>query len=466
MTPGHRSYRHWAPVRTRRLLVLAAVLAAPVVVASCGTDDGATSTPTSAAPTSADGNGNGNGNGNGAPEGIVPVALAVAERGAPDTDPAPAGTSVTDFGFRLFGAVRAEADGGNVTVSPASVAVALALVEPGATGTALDQLQEVLGIDDPATYHAAMSALEQSLEARTPAPASDPDQDPGELTARIVNAAYLQRGYPFEPAYLETIGTYYGPVLFEVDFVPDPDAVGHQINELVAEATNDRIPELIADGTIRPETVLALVNALYLKASWLEPFDPDNTTESPFTRLDGSEVSVSLMGGISTTSARGDGWVGATKAYVGNLEVQFILPDQGRFDEIANDLPAVVAAYEANRAGGGDLGLPRFETRFSAELSPPLKTLGLTAPYEPGGLLGIADDQRLVVDKVIHETFVAMDEEGTEAAAATAVLVALTGAPAADPVPVILDRPFLYRIVDGETGTTLFIGQMLDPTAP
>ena len=195
-----------------------------------------------------------------------------------------------------------------------------------------------------------MNALEQSLEARVPQTFS-PGDDPGEVAVRIANAAYLQKGYPFEPAYLKAVGSNYGPVLNEVDFGPDPDAIAHQINAFVAQATNDRITKLIDDGVIDPATVLALVNALYLKASWLHTFDKTSTSDSNFTRLDGAVVKASMMHGTSDSSASGDGWIGASKSYVGGLSAQFILPDEGRFDEIAADLGRVFSDYDRTRRG-------------------------------------------------------------------------------------------------------------------
>lgn len=391
------------------------------------------------------------------------VVVPVAARAAPVGGPGVAGAAITEFGLDLFAQVRSSDPGTNVTVSPASVAIALAMVEPGTVNAAQEQMRTLLRIDDPAAFHASMNSWEQDLEARTPGSYGE-DDDPGEVTINIANAAFLQQGYPFEPAYLDAVGSYYGPVLREVDFMPDPDSVAHEINGFVAEATNDQIIDLIADGTIRPETVLALVNALYLKASWLETFDEDATTNQSFTLLDDTTADVALMNGTSSASASGDGWVAATKNYVGGLSAQFILPDKGRFDEIAANLATVVADFEQNRTSGTQLSVPRFETRTSTELTPALNALGLTAPYSPGGLLGIANDPQLVIDQVIHEAFVAMDEDGTEAAAATVVLGYPVSAPALPPVPVVLDRPFLYRIIDNTSGATLFIGQITDPT--
>lgn len=393
-----------------------------------------------------------------------PSAIQVADRAPSSADPTVAGEAVTAFGADIFGAARLEKPTENVTLSPLSIAIALAMLEPGAVGDAKTQLHDVLHIDGSDTYHQSMNALEQALEARQPGDYGE-DSDPGELTLRIANAAYLQDGYPFAPEYLDVIGSSYGPVLNEVDFGADPDAVADEINAWVADQTEDRITDLIGDGVIDPATVLALVNALYMNASWLEPFSDAATSEGPFTLLDGTTNEIPLMNGSSDSSSQGDGWVGATKAYTGGLYIQFILPDEGRFDEIAGNLPAVIDSYPEQRSGGTMLVVPTFETRTSVELSPSLKALGLTAPYQEGNLLDIANDPTMKVDKVIHETFLAIDEQGTEAAAATVVLVTATSAPAAQPVPVILDRPFLYRIMDRETGATLFIGQVMDPTA-
>jgi serpin B len=400
---------------------------------------------------------------------VVPInaaiAVPVAARVAPTADPKLAGQAISAFSTELFTSARATSKpGDNVAVSPASVAFALAMLEPGTVGDAQTQLRKLLHIGDPVAFHAAMNALEQNLEARV-STAFNPGDDPGEITMRIANAAYLQNGYPFEPAYLQAVGSNYGPVLNEVDFSADPDAVAHQINAFVADATNDRIPQLVGDGVIDPLTVLALVNALYLKASWLGPFDTASTRDQTFTALDGSKLMVPMMNGGSDSSAAGDGWIGATKSYVGGLSAQFILPDEGNFDEIANHLDRVISEYTTNQTSPSTLGLPRFDLRFGVELTPALQALGLTAPYDGGGLLGIAPDPTLALDKVIHQTDVAMDEQGTEAAAATVAFGYATSAPLNPPVPVMLDRPFLYRIVDDNTGTTLFIGQVLDPTS-
>lgn len=423
--------------------LLAVVVLGALVAAACGGGDG---------------------------EGVAEVSLlSGADRisGEASGNPGVAGEAITAFGNDLFSAVRGlpDSDGQNVVVSPASVAIALAMLEPGAVDNGLDALDDLLRIDDRAAFHASMNALEQNLEARVPERAHNAGEDPGELTLSIANAAYLQAGYPFNRAFVDAVSSTYGPVLNEVDFSTNPDAVARQINDFIAEETKGRITDLVPDGALRTDTVLALVNALYLKASWLSVFDVSATKDGTFTLSDDSETSVPLMHGFSDSSARGDRWVGATKSYVGGLSAQFILPDEGRFDEVAADLAAVFTDYDANRTSGAELVLPRFQSRFHADLPEPLRALGLGPLFdERGQLRGIAEDDRLVLDQAIHETFLAMDEEGTEAAAATVLTGVAVSGPPKPPVAVVLDRPFLFRIADSETGATLLLGQIFNPT--
>jgi serpin B len=354
----------------------------------------------------------------------------------------------------------------DVTISPASAGIALAMLEPGTVAEAQRQLRTLFGIDDPAAFHASMNGLEQALAGRVPDDVGGVgDGDPGEITLRIANAAFLQPGYPFTPDYLAAVGRDYGAALNELDFAADPDAAVEVINAFVADATEDRITDPLAPGSISADTVLALVNTLFLTASWFTPFERSQTTPSAFTTLDGSTTDVDMMRGFGNASRAGDGWVGATKRHVGSIASQFVLPDPDRFDDVAARLADAFDELTSQPAPGGEFGMPRFGTRVDTPLDGPLEAMGLTAPFEEGNLLGIADDPRLRVSSVVHSTFVAYDEDGVEAAAATIVLATATGAPVEQPVPVILDRPFFYRIVDEATGATLFLGRVMNPSA-
>lgn len=391
------------------------------------------------------------------------------DRIASSADPALAGGAVADFGFDLLtAAADTTGAGDNLVLSPLSVAVALGMVEPGTSGDAVTQIHDLLGIDDPAAWHASTSALEQALEAREPAPVDTSmgeDQAPGELLVRIANAAFLQPGYPFRDDYLDAIGTNYGPVLEELDFTADQAAAADRINAFIADATDDHITDLVQPEAITPDTVLALVNALLLQVSWENEFAVGQTVDDEFTRLDGSTVTIPMMHGGSSRSGRGDGWVGASKVMVGGLRFEVVLPDDGRFDEIAGRYADVVAELATAPNPGGELVVPRFETRVTTPLTTVLQAMGLRAPFSEGSLLGIADDPLTKIDEVLHEAWLSVDETGIEAAAATVVLIVAESAPVDEPVAVVLDRPFLFRIVDDASGATLFAGRIMDPAA-
>jgi serpin B len=380
--------------------------------------------------------------------------------------PVLAGDAVTAFGFDIYeAAAEAASDDDNLALSPLSIAIALAMLEPGATGEARTQLRELLHIVDPDAFHASMNALEQELEARQPDPGRSAEEDPGEVRTNLANAAFVQPGYPFEPAYLDMIGTNYGAVIEELDFWADQAAAADWINEFIAAETEDRITDLVDESDIDERTVLALVNALFLQASWQSQFAADDTSDDEFWRLDGSPVAVPLMHGRSDRSGCGDGWVAATKRLVGNLAIEFVLPDEGRFGHVAERFSQVAAEYATNRTIGAELVIPNFETRVRTELTDVLVAMGLTAPFERGNLLGVADDPRLVLDEALHETWLSIDETGIEAAAATVLVILPASAPPEPPVAVTLDRPFLFRIIDEVSGATLFVGRIMDPTA-
>ena len=395
------------------------------------------------------------------PSGPSAVLMAERETGA---DAALAARSVSSLGYDLFAAIVGGSEpGANVTISPASIAIALAMVEPGTVAGAQEQMRALLSIDDPAAFHASMNGLEQSLESR--APFSGGDGDAGEVTIRVGNAAFLQPGYPLEQPYLDTVGRFYGPVVNELDFRSDPDAAVDAINTFVADATEERITDPLTYGDITDDVVLALVNTLFLTASWFSPFAENQTSTAPFTTNSGESVDVDMMSGSSEESIAGDGWVGASKFHVGGLTSQFVLPDPNRFDDVGTRLPDVFDELTNSAGPGGEFRMPRFETRVDSPLNEPLKALGLTDVFFPGSLLATADDPQLFVSKIAHSTFVAYDEEGVEAAATTIVLENAESEPIAPPVAVVLDRPFFYRIVDRQSSATLFLGRVMNPKA-
>lgn len=372
-----------------------------------------------------------------------------------------------EFGAALY-AILAEQDG-DLVFSPVSIHIALAMALAGAQGDTEAQMAEALGLIGipPERLHEALNALDALLEARNRV---DPPQDGEErkVELSIVNSLWGQSGFGFDQGFLDLLAANYGAGMRVVDFRAAAEAARTEINDWVAGETNDRITELLPEGAVDELTRLVLTNAVYLDATWLEPFSPEGTSDAPFTLLDGTEVSVPTMhGSVSARYARGDGWQAVDLAYTGGeLSMLIILPDAGRFDDVEGNLSAGLVEEVRTALAGTevDISLPKFEIRTQADLVGALTALGMTDAFDPNvaDFTGISTEEQLYVSGVLHEAFIAVDEAGTEAAAATAVIIGTTSVPI-EVIEVDFDRPFIFVLHDGETGAALFMGRVLDP---
>ncbi len=394
------------------------------------------------------------------------VVRSEAERAPADADAglATAG-AVEEFGADLY-ALLAQEDG-NVVFSPYSVAVALAMARAGAEGDTAAQMDAVLHAGRTADLHGGFNAIEQALATR---PGEYPMGD-GEVTLDLATANQLwgQQGYEFDAAFLDTLAANYGAGLRLVDYIEATEEARTTINEWVSEQTRERIPELIPQGVLDTMTRLVLTNAIYLNAPWQHPFNEGATSAAPFHLLDGSEVEAQLMGlSQSLAYASSDGYQAVELPYVGgSLAMLVIVPDEGAFTEVESSLDGAFLREVIVSLGRQQVNLrfPRFEFRAQAQLKPALSELGMPIAFTDeadfSAMTPEGDD--LLIQDVIHEAFISVDEEGTEAAAATAVIVGVTSAPM-DPVELTVDRPFLFAIRDTETGALLFLGRVVDPT--
>jgi len=398
--------------------------------------------------------------------GDVELLAANAPRSAAD----PAGATVAAQAMNAFGLdlYRSFADPtANAIVSPSSIALALAMARLGAAGDTAAEMDTVLhglaagGALDP------INALDAALAARTGS-FRDAEGVDHEIVLRIANAPFGQRGLAIRDAYLEALATGFGAGLRVVDFIADPELARGLINAWVADATADRIEELLAGGTITSDTRLVLVNAIYLKAAWQFPFPEAATRPATFSLPDGSRVDVTTMNATSHLSyAAGPGWQAVELPYVGGaLAMTIIVPDDlGAFVDglTAEQLADLTASLEPRTV---DLSLPKFGFETRAELSDLLAALGMPSAFdaERADFSAITAELDLVISKVIHQANIDVDEKGTEAAAATAVVMDTTGGPV-DVVTVRVDRPFLFAIRDRETGAVVFLGQVTDPRA-
>jgi serpin B len=366
-------------------------------------------------------------------------------------------------------ALLAAKEPGNLVYSPASIRLALAMTYAGARGQTAAEMAGVLRFDlEPGALHAAFNALDQELASRNLAPYTLQDGVERKVQLSIANSLWGQQGFTFVPEFLDTLAEDYGAGIRLVDFVAAAEAARQAINDWVAGETNDRITDLIPEGVLSEMTRLVLTNAVYLDATWDSIFEKDATFDAPFFLLDGSEVIASTMHQQAFFPyAAGDGWQAVELPYVGeHLAMLFVVPDSGRFAEVEELVSGGLLSEVAGELGGAqvNLGLPRFEFRTRASVADLLAAMGMPTAFDPAAadFSGMTADDRLFISDVIHEAFIRVDEEGTEAAAATAVIMDLTSAPV-DVVDLQIDRPFLFSLYDRETGEILFMGRVLNP---
>ena len=367
------------------------------------------------------------------------------------------------FAFDLYQQLR-DADG-NIFYSPYSISVALAMTYGGARNDTAQQMADTLHYTlPPDRLHPAFNGLDQTLASRREAV----DAEGGRFRLNIVNQLFGLIGYEFVQDYLDLIAENYGAGLRLLDFLNAAEESRVVINDWVADQTEQRIEDLIPPGMISAATRLVLVNAIYFDAGWSDKFSEERTRDGSFYLLDGGEASARLM--RQTTSygyAAGDGYQAVELPYEGGkLAMVILLPDSGRFAEFEGTMDqlraeTVIADLQYREV---DLTMPRFTFKWSRGLANVLSAMGMPIAFSGAADFSGISVEGLAISEVIHKAFVAVDEEGTEAAAATAVVVVGTAAPET-PVEVVVDRPFIFLIRDLETGTILFLGRVVDPTA-
>jgi len=397
--------------------------------------------------------------------GCAPTAPAVAlaqsdhprrAAEAPQTDRDALTAGNTAFAFNLYQALRTEE--GNLFFSPYSVSAALAMVYAGARGETERQMADVLHFDLPQSrLHAAFNAVDQTLTAG--------NNDPEAFQLRIANSVWGQTGYPFRPEYLDVLAENYGAGLRLVDFAGASEPARQAINHWVAGQTADRIRDLMPPDTITPDTRLVLANAIYFKAKWADPFHAWG--DGSFTLLDGTQVKAPWMSRRSPLRyLPGDDFEAVEIAYQGGrARLVVIVPAPGQFTSVEAGLgdaqvAAILTSLNSLPETEAVLEMPKFsfEVRFS--LARTLAEMGMPDAF--GGdadFSGMDGSRSLRLSHVEHKAFVAVNELGTEAAAATVASMIVS----APPVILNIDRPFLFLIQDLPTNAVLFIGRVVDP---
>jgi serpin B len=355
----------------------------------------------------------------------------------------------------------------NLVVSPSSIVFALAMTSAGAKGSTLAAMDSTLHIADPATIAHSMNGLATSLTKvnKTKDNTKEGGTGTSSVVLQTVNSLWGQAGLTFEQAFLNELWAEYLAPLYTVDYRTDPEAARVAINGWVDGSTHDRIPELLPKGTITTDSRLTLVNAIYLKANWMDEFAVAKTSKAAFTTAAGNSVQVDMMHRSGEMSyAKGDGWQAVDLPYVfGDLSFTVAVGDAT--SSAVPDGPTVVAALSPGRLV--DLGLPKFDIGTTTMLADLLRAMGMAEAFSAqADFSGMTTQEKLFISDVVHQANITVDEKGTEAAAATAVVMAGTAAPVGPPVQLTFDRPFTFWLRDTATGAIVFMGRVADPSKP
>ena len=345
------------------------------------------------------------------------------------------------------------ADDGNVVLSPASIATALQMAYAGARGETATEMARALHLGTDVTaadIAAAAGAMLTQLQLASTK----------KSLLNVADQVWLQRDFPVLPAYTQAMANEFDSAFHLTDFAGHPEDARKAINASVAAQTHDRIQDLIAPGTDLSAARLILTNAIYLNAAWAAPFESSQTAPAAFTRADRSVVRPDTMHAEESFDyAATSDYQAVRLPYTGNrLAMTLLLPARGR--------PlAWPAAAPSFASASVDLALPKFTFTWGADLAETLRAMGMPAAFTDAADFGGISPKPLRIGGVPHKAFIAVDETGTEAAAATAVEILAGAAAAPGSVEHLhFDRPFLFRIDDTATGLPLFLGKVADPT--
>jgi len=398
---------------------------------------------------------------------VLPLAIPAGLLPAPaEADMAAFARQSNVFGLELWKRLPAS---GNQVFSPASITTALAMTWGGAGGETAAQMRKVLHFQgSPADVMKASGDLSASL--------TDPKRP---VTFRVANRLFGEAGFPFEPAFLAATRAAYGAPLEPLGFAAAPDRARVHINHWVEGQTEKRIRDLIPSGGITEETRLVLANAIYFLGDWQSPFEKESTRPQPFHVSSTGKKDVPTMNqSAAFRHARGHGLAVLELPYKGGqMSMLVLLPEAVdglaglEKDLTAEGLDRLVGALAPTRVA---VALPKFEVdpQGSLPLADHLKAMGMPLAFDRrrADFTGIANpknpDDRLSIGNVFHKAFVKTDEKGTEAAAATAVvMMRAAGMPAPPPVTFTADHPFLFLIRDTASGAILFLGRVADPSS-
>jgi serpin B len=390
------------------------------------------------------------------------------QRNTPDLSPGTTAAADDGFGSDLYGLLAEQAQ--DLVFSPASVAAALRLALCGAAGETAAELATALHLTAGTAASAGPEAAQDAAAAGLQSLAALQQEvtAAGDVTFRVANTAWVQSGFPLLPAFAGRLSNAALAAFADADFATAPEAARALINRAIEEQTAGKITGLLPPGSVSTLTRLVLANAVYLKAPWTHPFKPDATRDAPFYPAEGQQLTVPMMQGVETRDyLRRDGYQAVLLRYQGGrLAMAVVLPD----GPLADLRPAIAAGGLRGLLTGAarhkvTLSLPRFRVESSFGLVPVLQGLGVAQAFTAkADFSGITAAEPLHIGAIAHKAYIDVDEHGTEAAAATAIMFAAAALLRPPPaVTMVVNRPFLFAIVDTATTTPLFLGQVSNP---
>ncbi|HXC36446.1 MAG TPA: serpin family protein [Candidatus Acidoferrales bacterium] len=393
---------------------------------------------------------------------LLCLRLVLAGSNSADMDRVVAGNS--EFALDLYGSLRSGE--GNVFFSPYSISTALAMTYAGARAETADQMSGTLHFDLPSNkLHPVFSTLQTHLDAI---------QEKGQVQLAVANSLWPQAGFDFRPDYLALCAQYFGAAIVPLDFAHHTEAARKEINGWVSVRTARKIPELIRPKMLDESNRLVLVDAIYFKGNWRSKFPIGQTEDQLFHVSSEKAVTVPLMQQTAEFGyAEFPGLQALEMPYAGgDISMVVLLPrDVDGLGKIEAQLtPANLKTWTAGLANQKvQVFFPTFTVTSEFSLANTLSAMGMPDAFDVrnADFSGMDGRKDLYISRVIHQAYVKVDEEGTEAAGATAVMVTLGAAydTHEPPIPVFrADHPFLLLIRDNQTGSILFLGRVMDPT--
>lgn len=397
----------------------------------------------------------------------------------PEMTMASAADKANDFAMRFYTEVAANNEG-NLFFSPMSIHSALSMTYAGAREDTASQMAQVLAFELSPNLLPEHQAYSELLKTLNDSPIVQfQSYENGETTTVerpafdlvVANRLWGQEGFSWEESFIDITANQYHASLAEVDFEGDTEGSRVAINDWIEETTRDRIQDLIPQGALDPYTRLVLTNAIYFKANWLEQFQEHYTQPHAFHLSDGGEVEVDTMTMTDHFQyGQFDGGQILELPYERNaLSMVVVLPanEAGALAGteqmlVSGELQAAVGAMERRKV---EVWLPKFRLEQDLELNDVLGALGMPLAFtDQANFSGITSEAQLMISKALHKAFVEVDEKGTEAAAATAVIANMTSMPAPEEIfEFRADRPFLFMIRHNQTGAILFMGRVMNP---